>query len=153
MSRLERCKITGVCPAARAAVLAHLLRERPAPVWLVVADEARVAEQLAEDILFFHALPGGAPPLEARTFPEALSDSRDMREAFLAFDGDAGQSVAILTVPSWTSTTFPLISTACAVPGQEAAASPRPDSKTARYLMAGYSGVATISRLTGFSLR
>ncbi len=84
MSRLQRCKITGVCPAARAAVLANLLREHPAPVWLVVADETRVAEQLAEDILFFHALAAGAHPLEARVFPEALSDSRDMREAFLA---------------------------------------------------------------------
>ena len=79
-----RCKLTGVCPPARAAVLATLVRQRPAPVWLVVAEEPRLAERLAEDVMFFHAAAAGAPPLEARVFPESLADSRDMREAFLA---------------------------------------------------------------------
>ena len=79
-----RCKLTGVCPPARAAVLATLLRQRPAPVWIVVADELRAAEQLAEDVLFFHAAAAGMPALEARVFPESQADSRDLREAFLA---------------------------------------------------------------------
>jgi transcription-repair coupling factor (superfamily II helicase) len=79
-----RCKLTGVCPPARAAVLATLVRQRPAPIWLVVAEEPRLAERLAEDVLWFHAAAAGAPPLEARVFPESLADSRDMREAFLA---------------------------------------------------------------------
>ena len=65
-------------------MLATLVRQRPAPVWLVVAEEPRLAERLAEDVLFFHAAAAGAPALEARVFPESLADSRDMREAFLA---------------------------------------------------------------------
>jgi transcription-repair coupling factor (superfamily II helicase) len=79
-----RCKLTGVCPPARAAVLATLLRQRPAPVWIVVADELRVAGQLAEDVMFFQAAAAGVPALEARVFPESQADSRDLREAFLA---------------------------------------------------------------------
>jgi transcription-repair coupling factor (superfamily II helicase) len=79
-----RCKLTGVCPPTRAVVLATLVRQRPAPVWLVVAEELRLAERLAEDVMFFHAAAADAPPLEARVFPESLADSRDMREAFLA---------------------------------------------------------------------
>ncbi|HTT55754.1 MAG TPA: transcription-repair coupling factor [Opitutaceae bacterium] len=79
-----RHKLTGVCPPARAAVLAALLRRRPAPVWIVVTDELRAAEQLAEDIVFFREASPDPAPLEARVFPEALADSRAMREAFLA---------------------------------------------------------------------
>ncbi len=82
--RLPRWKLTGVCPAARAAVLASLLRDHPAPVWLVVVEEPRAAEQLGEDLLFFHDLAARAGPLDVRVFPESLADSRDLREAFTA---------------------------------------------------------------------
>ena len=71
-----RTKLTGVCPAARAAVVADLIREREAAVWLVVTEGARAAEQLAEDLAFFS--------LETLVFPESIPDSRDMREAFAA---------------------------------------------------------------------
>ena len=84
LSTIARCRLTGVCPPARAAVLASLLREHPAPVWLVVTDELRAAEQLAEDILFFHAAAADDPASDVRVFPESLPDSRDLREAFAA---------------------------------------------------------------------
>ena len=80
----SRLKITGVCPPARAAVLAALLRRQPTPVWIVVADELRAAEQLAEDIVFFLEASPDPAPLEAHVFPESLADNRAMREAFLA---------------------------------------------------------------------
>ena len=83
-STIARCRLTGVCPPARAAVLASLMHEHPAPVWLIIADEFRAAEQLAEDVLFFHPAAAGASPPEVRVFPESLPDSRDQREAFTA---------------------------------------------------------------------
>ncbi len=83
-STVPRCRLTGVCPSARAAVLASLMQQLPAPVWLVIAEEFRAAEQLAEDIMFFHAAAGDARPLDVRVFPESLADSRDLREAFTA---------------------------------------------------------------------
>lgn len=81
---VSREKHTGVCPPARAAVVAALLRQQPAPVWLVVMEDPRVVEQLAEDLMFFHATAGDSRPLEVRVLPESLADSRDMREAFTA---------------------------------------------------------------------
>ena len=81
---LQRFKHTGVCPAARAAVLSTLLQDQPAPVWLIIVEEPRVAEQLAEDLLFFQGVTENAPPLEVRLFPESLADRRDMRETFTA---------------------------------------------------------------------
>ncbi len=83
-SPVSRCRLTGVCPPARAAVLASLVRQQPAPVWLVITEELRVAEQLAEDIMLFHAASEDIRPLEVRVFPESLADSRDQREAFTA---------------------------------------------------------------------
>jgi transcription-repair coupling factor (superfamily II helicase) len=83
-STLARHRFTGVCPSARAAVLASLLQQHAAPVWLVVAEEFRAAEQLAEDIMFFHTAAPDPRPLDVRVFPEALADSRDLREAFTA---------------------------------------------------------------------
>ncbi len=74
-----RSKHTGVCPPARAVIVAELARSRPAPVWLVVAEDLRAAEQLAEDIAFF--LPEGR---EILVFPESAPDTRDLREAFAA---------------------------------------------------------------------
>ena len=83
-SAIQRFKHTGVCPAARAAVLSTLLRDRPAPVCLILVEEPRIAEQLAEDLLFFHGASEDAQPIEVRVFPESLADSRDIREAFTA---------------------------------------------------------------------
>ena len=94
-SPLPRAKHTGVCPPARGAVLARLLLQHPAPVWLIVADTLKDAEQLAEDCALFHSAlhspsdRSGArapkPPfLETLLFPEALPDARDMAEAFAA---------------------------------------------------------------------
>ncbi|MBS0662798.1 MAG: transcription-repair coupling factor [Verrucomicrobia bacterium] len=81
---IPRHKLTGVCPPARGAVLAELLRRHPAPVWLVVAEDLKTAEHLAEDVLFFHRAAGDPRPLQALVFPESMPDSRDMREAFAA---------------------------------------------------------------------
>ncbi|NDC74557.1 transcription-repair coupling factor [bacterium] len=87
----SREKHSGVCPAARGAVLSELLHRHPAPVWLIVADTLRAAEQLAEDTsLFYPALApdtGTARPcaaLDGLVLPESLADSRDMAEAFAA---------------------------------------------------------------------
>ena len=91
-----RVRHTGVCPPARGAVLAELIRRHPAPVWLIVADTLKAAEQLAEDTALFHAAlaavapsaigaqPASLRPPEALVFPEALTDARDMAEAFAA---------------------------------------------------------------------
>jgi transcription-repair coupling factor (superfamily II helicase) len=84
MTGNARHKIVGVCPAARAAVIAETMRTRPSPVWVVVAQDLRAAEQLAEDVGFFLRAFGGAVPMEALVFPESIPDSRDMREAFAA---------------------------------------------------------------------
>ncbi|AHF89362.1 transcription-repair coupling factor [Opitutaceae bacterium TAV5] len=104
-------KHTGVCPSARGAVIAHIVRTTPAPVWLVVAPDLKLAEQLADDTAFFHALPPLVPPFPASpppllpqskignreskipppsppavlVFPESLATgSGDMGEAFAA---------------------------------------------------------------------
>ena len=112
-----RTKLTGVCPAARAAVAADLIRSGTAAVWLVVTEGARAAEQLAEDLAFFSRLKDGAegPPtgLETLVFPESIPDSRDMREAFAAssdrlnvlsrlrrFGADAGSRLVVVTTPA-----------------------------------------------------
>ena len=79
-----RHQLTGICPAARGVVLAELTRAHPSSVWLVVADELKTAEQLAEDVAFFHAAANPAAPLNVHVFPESMPDSRDMREAFAA---------------------------------------------------------------------
>ncbi len=79
---LPRHKLTGVCPPARGAVIAGLVRAHPAPVWLVVAENLRAAEQLAEDIAFFHAAAGPGTALRAHVFPESMPDGAEMREAF-----------------------------------------------------------------------
>ena len=80
----RRHKLTGICPAARGAILAELVRTHSAPVWLVVADELKTAEQLAEDVALFHAAADSGRTLTVQIFPESMPDSRDMREAFAA---------------------------------------------------------------------
>jgi transcription-repair coupling factor (superfamily II helicase) len=84
MSSSVRTQLTGVCAPARGAVVAELVRSQPAPVWLIVTDEAKEAERLAEDLAFFLAADGMDPKPETLIFPESLADSRDMREAFAA---------------------------------------------------------------------
>jgi transcription-repair coupling factor (superfamily II helicase) len=84
MTGAARHKIVGVCPAARGAVLAEAMRARPSSVWIVVAQDLKAAEQLAEDTGFFWRAPGQGPGMETLVFPESIPDSRDMREAFAA---------------------------------------------------------------------
>ena len=69
-----RRKLTGVCPPARGAVIAALVGAEPAPVWLVVADGPRAAEQLVEDTALFATGFGGERPVTAAVFPEAPQD-------------------------------------------------------------------------------
>ncbi|HEY1794251.1 MAG TPA: transcription-repair coupling factor [Opitutaceae bacterium] len=83
MTSQGRHRVVGVCPAARAAAVAELMRSAPAPAWVVVAPDLRAAEQLAEDTAFFARAAGGEAP-QALVFPESIPDSRDMREAFAA---------------------------------------------------------------------
>jgi len=82
----QRSKLTGVSSPARDAVVAQLCRVHPAPVWLVVAENLKHAEHLAEDIAFFHRAFDADThrPLQSLVFPESMQDNRDMREAFAA---------------------------------------------------------------------
>ncbi len=64
--------------------MAELCRAHPSPVWLVVTEDLKLAEHLAEDILFFHRASGDPRPHHVLVFPESMPDSRDMREAFAA---------------------------------------------------------------------
>ena len=79
-----RHKLTGICPPARGAIVAELARAHPAPVWLIVAEDLKAAEHVAEDVAFFHGASGDKTPWVTLVFPESLTDSRDMREAFAA---------------------------------------------------------------------
>ncbi|HVZ65318.1 MAG TPA: transcription-repair coupling factor [Lacunisphaera sp.] len=88
-----RTKITGVCPAARAFAVATLVRREAARVWLVLHEEAQQADALAEDMALFHAALGPRAPVEIVSFPEAQTDSRDLREAFTA----ASDRLAVLS--------------------------------------------------------
>ena len=96
-----RAKHVGVCPPARGAVIAELARAHPAPAWVVVAGDARLAEQLAEDVAFFQGAEGtkgtqgtkgtegtngtnGTSGAEIFVFPESAAGAQEMREAFAA---------------------------------------------------------------------
>ena len=76
---LRRFKLTGVCPPAAGAVIEELTRVHPAPVWLIVAADAKTAEALAEDIAFFRQIAGGPQLFEALVFPESMPTAADMR--------------------------------------------------------------------------
>ncbi len=92
----QRVKITGVCPPARAFALARLAAAHPAPVWLVVVEESRELDPLAEDVALFAGQRGAgpaAPALQVLVFPESHADSREMREAFHA----ASDRLAVLS--------------------------------------------------------
>ena len=84
VSTLTRTKLTGICPPARGAVIAELARAQPAPVWLVIAEDLKTAEHIAEDLAFFHAASGDSRAHRTLVFPESMTDNRDMREAFAA---------------------------------------------------------------------
>ncbi|PHX70321.1 MAG: transcription-repair coupling factor [Opitutia bacterium] len=84
VSTITRTKLTGVCPPARGAVIAELARAQPAPVWLVIAEDLKTAEHVAEDLAFFHAASGDSRAHRTLVFPESMTDNRDMREAFAA---------------------------------------------------------------------
>lgn len=81
-----RHKLTGVCPPARGVVISELARTYPAPVWIVVAGDLKSAEQLAEDIAFFHTAAHAPERLVPTTlvFPESMPENGDMREAVAA---------------------------------------------------------------------
>ena len=81
---IARHKITGVCPPARGAVIAALCREHAAPVWLLVTEDLKAAEHLAEDVAFFHAAVGDPRPHHCLVFPEAAQERADLRETFAA---------------------------------------------------------------------
>src|SRR5688572_23724481 len=84
VASLTRRKLTGICPPARGAVTAELCRAHPAPVWLVVAENLKAAEHLADDIAFFQSAAGGGRPQQTLVFPESMQEAGDMREAFAA---------------------------------------------------------------------
>ena len=84
VASLTRHKLTGVTPPARGAVTSEMLRRRPAPVWIVVAENLRLAEHLADDIAFFHRAFGDTRPQQTLVFPESMAQGGDMREAFAA---------------------------------------------------------------------
>ncbi|HTO05241.1 MAG TPA: DEAD/DEAH box helicase, partial [Opitutus sp.] len=80
----SRFKISGVSPPARGVVLAELTRLHPSPVWLIVTADLKAAEQLAEDLSFFHEATDKSRSQTTLVFPESMTDNRDMREAFAA---------------------------------------------------------------------
>ena len=80
----NRQSLTGVAVPARGAVAAGLVCAHPAPVWLFIAEDLKAAEHLADDMAFFLRSSGAAPRHETLLFPEAMPDSRDLREAFAA---------------------------------------------------------------------
>ncbi|MCC6415644.1 MAG: transcription-repair coupling factor, partial [Opitutaceae bacterium] len=75
---------TGVCAAARGCVFASLLSQHDHPVWLVVAPDGGMAEHFAADLMLFNSSVERTASVEVLLFPEAMPDSRDMREAFAA---------------------------------------------------------------------
>ncbi len=86
-----RTKLTGICPAARPHALTELFRLHPAPVWLVIHEEAQKSDALAEDIALFHAAGPAPGQLDILTFPEAQAG--EMPEAFNA----ASDRLAVLS--------------------------------------------------------
>jgi len=117
MSELSHTlNLSGICPPARGLALAELIAAHPDQrLWIVVAPDAKTAELLAEDIPFFQSLLGAETPAaqgkltnrRAKTrpneaapnkwdivpLPEAMPDTRDMRDAFAA----SSQRLAVLS--------------------------------------------------------
>ena len=80
----SRFQHTGVCAPARAAVLADRIQVSDAPVWLIVAPDLKVADQLATDILFFSQVAKALVLPDVLVLPESMPTDADMREAFAA---------------------------------------------------------------------
>ena len=118
----RRQKLTGIAAPARAAAVEELTRRQATPVTVVVIDELRAAEQLAEDIAFFRGASAVDEPLDVLIFPESMPDSRDMREAFAA-------SADRLTVLSRLKATRHV---GTAGPDGEAETTPAPPTKRTR---------------------
>ncbi len=78
----SRSRLVGVCPAAVPFVTEALLRRRPAPVWLVIVENARAGEQLAEALALAHSLSGDSRRLELAQLPAQPDAQTGMREAF-----------------------------------------------------------------------
>jgi len=122
MSELNAQTVTvsGICPPARGLALAELIDAHPEQqLWLVIAPDTKTAETLAEDIAFFQSLgesesksarsqraarpiKGSLPPRPNEAvpikwdivpLPEAMPDTRDMRDAFAA----SSQRLAVLS--------------------------------------------------------
>jgi transcription-repair coupling factor (superfamily II helicase) len=99
-------------------VIAEFARSRPANIWLVIADDLKAAERLAEDIGFFLRAADAPPKAETLLFPESIADAPDMREAFAASSDrlavlsrlkryslvaprpSAGESLLVVTTPA-----------------------------------------------------
>ena len=77
-----RSRIVGVCPAAVPFVAEVLLRRRPAPVWLLVVENSRDGERLAEQLTLAHSLSGDTRRLELALLPAQPDAQTGMREAF-----------------------------------------------------------------------
>jgi transcription-repair coupling factor (superfamily II helicase) len=108
VSASPRFKLTGVCPPSRGAVIAGLSRTHASPVWLIVAEDLKTAEALAEDIGFFNAAAGDGITPELLVFPESMPDSRDMREAFAASSDRLTVLSKLRALRSLTSSPSPL---------------------------------------------
>ena len=52
-------------------------------MWLVVAENLKAAEHLADDIAFFHTASGDHRPKLTLVFPESMQEGGDMRAALL----------------------------------------------------------------------
>jgi len=110
--------VSGICAPARGLALAELIAAHPEQsLWLIVAPDTKTAEHLAEDIPFFQSLgesesarsqqaarpiKGSATPRPNKAapnkwdivpLPEAMPDTRDMRDAFAA----SSQRLAVLS--------------------------------------------------------
>ncbi len=127
---IPRTKITGICPSARAFSLGHLMGAHRAPVWLVITEEARELDGLAEDLALFHQAGASRTPLEILIFPEAQADNRDLRETFHA----AGDRLTVLSKlrnhSQASASTTPLL--ILATPGALLQAVPSPEDFSER---------------------
>jgi transcription-repair coupling factor (superfamily II helicase) len=78
-------RLTGVAPPAVPWVVAGLLRQQTAPVWIVVTTHHHAAERLLEDLQFVQERVGDdRRPLELALLPESPASGAGMREAFAA---------------------------------------------------------------------
>lgn len=78
-------QLVGITPSAQGAVLAEQIGQDPAPVHLVMCPTLAAAEQLSEDVAFFHRISDQKSPApEVCVLPDSMPTNADMREAFAA---------------------------------------------------------------------